>query len=228
MKGYFITGTDTEVGKTFVTVGLIEYIAAHGVRVAGMKPIASGCERTPDGLLNADALGIQTVSTADLPYALVNPFAFEPAIAPHIAAQQAGMSIDLETIESNFSNIAGRSEMVIVEGVGGWEVPIGDSLGMPDVATALGLPVILVVGIRLGCINHALLTASAVRESGLELAGWVANRIDPDTLEQAEIIASIGQRIGAPMLGDVPHGVASASGHLSGFALPDSHENQKR
>lgn len=206
MKGYFITGTDTEVGKTFVTVGLIESLNARGVRAVGMKPIASGCEPTADGLRNDDALRIRAASAIRLPYELINPFSFEPPIAPHIAAEKSGTEITVEAIVANCRQIAEEAEVVIVEGVGGWEVPISDRLGMPDVAVALGLPVILVVGIRLGCINHALLTASAIRNRGLELAGWVANHVEPGTDEQAAIVSAISQRINAPMTGSVEHG----------------------
>jgi dethiobiotin synthetase len=220
MNGWFITGTDTGVGKTFVTAGLLRSLHARGLVAAGMKPIASGCERTPAGLRNDDALQIQAASAVDLPYALVNPYAFEPPIAPHIAAAQAGIDIDIDTILGNCSTIASRADCVIVEGVGGWEVPIGATLAMPDVAVALGLPVMLVVGIRLGCINHALLTANAVRARGLRLAGWIANHLDPDTLEQAAIVSAIGERIGAPMLAAIPHEPDAIAGCFRDFPSP--------
>lgn len=211
MKGYFITGTDTEVGKTFVTVGLIRYLNGMGIRTAGMKPIASGCEETPAGLRNGDALRIMEASAVELPYALVNPYAFAPPIAPHIAAETAGIDIRIESILDHCRAIAERADCVIVEGVGGWEVPIGPSHGMPDVAAALGLPVIIVVGIRLGCINHALLTAAAVRARGLQLAGWVANQIEPGADVQEAVIEAIAGRIGAPMIGRVRHAQESFS-----------------
>jgi dethiobiotin synthetase len=206
MKGWFITGTDTGVGKTFVTVGLLRYLNAHGVMAAGMKPLASGCERTPDGRLrNEDALLIRDASALELPYELVNPFPFEPPVAPHIAAARAGVVIDMETILERFNMIADQADCVIVEGVGGWEVPVGEDAGMPDLAAALGLPVILVVGLRLGCINHALLTAQATRARGLHLAGWVANRVETSVDEEQAVIEAIANRIGAPMLGNIHH-----------------------
>ena len=220
MNGWFITGTDTGVGKTFVTAGLMRALNARGLETAGMKPIASGCDRTPAGLRNDDALQIQAASAVDLPYTLVNPYAFEPPIAPHIAAAQAGIDIDVDTILGNCRTIASRVEAVIVEGVGGWEVPIGEAVGMPDVAVALGLPVILVVGIRLGCINHALLTANAVRARGLRLAGWIANHLDPDTREQAAIVSAIGERIGAPMLAAIPRDPDAIAGCFRDFPAP--------
>ena len=206
MKGWFITGTDTGVGKTFVTVGLLRYLNARGVMAAGMKPLASGCERTPDGRLrNEDALLIRDASALELPYELVNPFPFEPPVAPHIAAARAGVVIDMETILERFNMIADQADCVIVEGVGGWEVPVDDDAGMPDLAAALGLPVILVVGLRLGCINHALLTAQATRARGLQLAGWVANRVETSVDEEQAVIEAIANRIGAPMLGNIHH-----------------------
>ena len=207
MKGWFITGTDTGVGKTFVTVGLLRYLNARGVMAAGMKPLASGCERTPDGRLrNEDALLIRDASALELPYELVNPFPFEPPVAPHIAAARAGVVIDMETILERFNMIADQADCVIVEGVGGWEVPVGEDAGMPDLAAALGLPVILVVGLRLGCINHALLTAQATRARGLQLAGWVANRVETSVDEEQAVIEAIAKRIGSPMLGSIRHG----------------------
>jgi dethiobiotin synthetase len=173
---------------------------------AGMKPLASGCERTPDGRLrNEDALLIRDASALELPYELVNPFPFEPPVAPHIAAARAGVVIDMETILERFNMIAGQADCVIVEGVGGWEVPVGEDAGMPDLAAALGLPVILVVGLRLGCINHALLTAQATRARGLHLAGWVANRVETSVDEEQAVIEAIANRIGAPMLGNIHH-----------------------
>lgn len=206
MKGWFITGTDTGVGKTFVTVGLLRYLSERGLQAAGMKPIASGCERTPDGLRNDDALRILEASVPQLPYELVNPYSFEPPIAPHIAAAKAGVVIETKRILDSFAAIAGQVDCIVVEGVGGWEVPVSEEAGMPDIAATLGLPVILVAGIRLGCINHALLTAEAVRARGLELAGWVANRVDTAVEEEQAVIEAIARRIGSPMLGSIRHG----------------------
>ena len=206
MKGWFITGTDTGVGKTFVTVGLLRYLNERGLQAAGMKPVASGCERTPDGLRNDDALRILEASAPELPYELVNPYSFEPPIAPHIAAVKAGVVIEMKTILHSFNSISGLVDCIVVEGVGGWEVPLSEEAGMPALAAMLGLPVILVIGIRLGCINHALLTAEAIRARGLELAGWVANRVDSAVEEEQAVIEAIARRIGSPMLGSIRHG----------------------
>jgi dethiobiotin synthetase len=205
MRGWFITGTDTGIGKTYVTVGLLRYLNERGHQAAGMKPIASGCERTPDGLRNDDALRILEASAPALPYELVNPYSFEPPIAPHIAAAKSGVIIQTKTILDHFDAIRSQVDCILVEGVGGWEVPVSEDAGMPDLAVALGLPVILVVGIRLGCINHALLTAKAVRARGLELAGWVANQIDTAVEEEQAIIEAIAKRIGSPLLGSIRH-----------------------
>jgi dethiobiotin synthetase len=205
MRGWFITGTDTGIGKTYVTVGLLRYLNERGHQAAGMKPIASGCERTPDGLRNDDALRILEASAPALPYELVNPYSFEPPIAPHIAAAKSGVVIETKTILDRFEAIRSQVDCILVEGVGGWEVPVSEDAGMPDLAAALGLPVILVVGIRLGCINHALLTAEAVRARGLELAGWVANQVDTVVEEEQAIIEAIAKRIGSPLLGSIRH-----------------------
>ena len=216
MKGWFITGTDTGVGKTFVTVGLLRYLNERGLQAAGMKPVASGCERTPDGLRNDDALRILEASAPELPYELVNPYSFEPPIAPHIAAVKAGVMIEMKTILHSFNSISGLVDCIVVEGVGGWEVPLSEEADMPALAAMLGLPVILVVGIRLGCINHALLTADAVRARGLELAGWIANRVDAVVEEEQAVIEAIANRIGSPMLGSIRHGQQAFS---EAFAL---------
>lgn len=206
MKGWFVTGTDTGIGKTFITVGLLRYLNEKGIKAAGMKPVASGCERTGEGLRNEDALRILDASAPGVPYDLVNPYSFEPPIAPHIAASKAGVTIGMDRILDCFNAISGQVDCVVVEGVGGWEVPLDNESGMPDLAATLGLPVILVVGIRLGCINHALLTAQAVRSRGLQLAGWVANRVDAVVDEEQAVVEAIASRIGAPMLGSVRHG----------------------
>ena len=203
MNGFFVTGTDTEVGKTRISLALIELLQKQGLTVAGMKPIASGCELTEQGLRNDDAIQLNQQANIDLPYELINPYAFEPAIAPHIAAQQAGLEIDLAKIKENFIQIQHRSDAVVVEGAGGWLVPLNKTQTMADLALSLDLAVILVVGIKLGCINHALLTVKAIEASGLILQGWVANQIEAN--EQAEkIIKTLQQDITAPCLGQVP------------------------
>jgi dethiobiotin synthetase len=202
--GYFVTGTDTGVGKTAVTLGLMAYLQAQGKTVAAMKPVASGCERGDKGLVNDDALRLQRQSSVALPYAQVNPYAFEPPIAPHIAAARAGVTISIDTIRAACDAIAGRADCVLVEGAGGWQVPLNGDETLADLAAALGLGVILVVGIRLGCLNHALLTAESIVASGCVPAGWVANRLAPHTDATEENIIALKSRLSFPCLGDVP------------------------
>lgn len=204
-KGFFITGTDTEVGKSWCTAGLMAKLQQRGHRVVGMKPVASGCKETPEGLRNDDALLLQRQATSAVDYSLVNPYTFRPAIAPHIAAEQAGERIKLGKITERFIQLKGMAEYVLVEGVGGWLVPLNDEETVADLALALKLPVILVVGLRLGCINHALLTAESIRASGCTLAGWIANTVDPKMALPQESVAAIARRIDAPLLGVVPH-----------------------
>jgi dethiobiotin synthetase len=202
--GYFITGTDTGVGKTVVTLGLMACLQAQGKTVAAMKPVASGCERGREGLLNDDALQLQQQSSIAVPYALVNPYAFEPPVAPHIAAASAGVAISLDTIRSAFDEIAGMADCVLVEGVGGWQVPLSGDATLADLARALGLEIVLVVGIRLGCLNHALLTAESIKASGCIPAGWVANRLPPRADYADENINALKSRLSFPFLGQVP------------------------
>jgi dethiobiotin synthetase len=203
--GFFVTGTDTGVGKTSVSLELMRLLQVQGHVVTGMKPVASGCEPGSSGLLNDDALRLQAQASFTVPYQQVNPYAFEPAIAPHIAAAEAGVDMTLEIIEAAMAVVIQDADRVVVEGVGGWAVPVNDSQTMEDVAVALGLPVVMVVGIRLGCISHALITAKAITARGLKMAGWVANRLDPECLAQDETVAALRQRLSAPCLGDVPY-----------------------
>jgi dethiobiotin synthetase len=203
MRSIFVTGTDTEVGKTRISVGIIHKLVAQGYKVAAMKPIASGCEVTVDGLRNEDALALMAASNVDLPYELVNPYAFKPAIAPHIAAQQVGVDIDFEIIQKNYDLIQQQADLVVVEGAGGWLVPLNNTTTMADLAKQLKLDVVLVVGIRLGCINHALLTATAIQQSGLEFKGWVANDLE-SSLQLNEMLATLKQHIQEPNMGMVP------------------------
>ncbi len=203
-RGYFVVGTDTGVGKTVVACALLRRLAGQGLRVAGMKPVAAGCEPCPEGWCNEDALALQAAANVALPVAQINPYAFVSPIAPHIAAAQAGVVIDLARIEEGFRHIAAQAEWVIVEGAGGLLVPLNDHANMADLAARLGLPLVLVVGMRLGCLNHALLTVEAIERRGLALAGWVANRIDPAMTAFEENLASLTQNIAAPLLGVVP------------------------
>ena len=205
MPGLFVTGTDTEVGKTRVSVALLHRLRQQGLRVAGMKPVAAGCEETAAGLRNEDALALQAASSITLAYETLNPYAFAPPIAPHLAAGDAGVTIEIERILTAYHDIAARVDQVIVEGAGGWRVPLNDDQDMSDLAVALGLPVVLVVDIRLGCINHALLSAQAIAVRGLPLAGWVANHAHGDYARSADNIASIEARVGTPLLGVMPY-----------------------
>lgn len=202
---YFITGTDTDVGKTTVAAGLLQAARAAGLSTAAGKPVASGCEVTPEGLRNADALALMAQCTLALSYEEVNPVAFEPAIAPHIAAREAGVALTVQALLTPMQRILRqRADFTLIEGAGGWRVPLSGQDSLSDVAQGLDLPVILVVGVRLGCISHALLTAEAIAQDGLQLAGWVANIIDPKTSRLEENLATLAERLPAPCLGRVP------------------------
>ncbi len=205
-KGYFITGTDTEIGKTTIAVGLIYALQNAGHTVSVMKPIASGCETLDGELRNDDALKLIAACNQDLDYADVNPYAFIPPIAPHIAAEQVGVKIDIATIIELANKHKTNSDYTIIEGAGGWQVPLNEKETVEDLAKALGLPVILVVGLRLGCINHALLTAKAIQDSGLVLAGWVANHCHKNMDNSTEVIQTLTQHIDAPHIGTVDYG----------------------
>lgn len=202
-KQFFITGTDTEVGKTRISVGLIKALQQQGLRVAAMKPIASGCEWQDGELRNEDALALSKQADIKLPYAQVNPYPFEPAIAPHLAAEQTGQTISIKVIRQHFAAMQDNADAIVVEGAGGWLVPLNDGETMADLAKTLQLPVILVVAIKLGCINHALLTVQGIVHSGLKLAGWVANDFLHNS-QSSGIIQTLTQRIAAPCLGVVP------------------------
>jgi dethiobiotin synthetase len=202
--GLFITGTDTGVGKTEVTLGLMAALQQGGLRVLGMKPVAAGCELTEEGPRNQDALRIQAQGSMRLAYSRINPYAFAPPIAPHIAAAQAGTEIQIELIQRAFDGLAAQADWVLVEGAGGWRVPLGPALTLADLARVLGLPVVLVVGLRLGCLNHALLSAESIQAAGLQLAGWVGNRIDPAMAAAEENLATLRERLPVPCLGVIP------------------------
>ncbi len=197
----FVTGTDTGVGKTRVATGLCRAYAARGLRVAAMKPIASGSAAGPAGLRNEDALALLQAMTVRATYAEVNPYAFEPAIAPHIAAAQARTTIDYAVLDRAFERLALQSDVVVVEGAGGWLAPIDDKRTFADLAMRWRTGVVLVVGLRLGCLNHALLTAEAIERRGLALRGWVGNAIDSRFPQARENVASLRARIAAPCLG---------------------------
>ncbi|WP_410761684.1 dethiobiotin synthase [Halochromatium sp.] len=209
-RGLFITGTDTEIGKTEVTLGLMSALQQRGQRVLGMKPIAAGCEpsaeeaRNDQPLRNEDALRIQAQCSQPVAYARINPYAFAPPIAPHIAAAQAGVEIALAPIQSAYQQLAAQADWVIVEGVGGWRVPLGPEFTLADLPRALELPVLLVVGLRLGCLNHALLSAESIQASGLRLVGWIANGVDPAMAAVEGNLASLRALLPAPCMGVIP------------------------
>lgn len=199
-QAYFVTGTDTGIGKTTVSCLLLQAYAARGRKVVGMKPVASGCERMEGRLVSGDAELLQAAGNIQAPPGTINPYAFEPPLAPHIVAAQAGTEIRLPVILEAFRALQAMADVVIVEGVGGFCVPLNAEQDTADLAVALDLPVILVVGMRLGCINHALLTAEAIRSRGLLLAGWVANRIDPGMEAFEENMATLEVLLGVPCL----------------------------
>lgn len=201
---FVVTGTDTGVGKTLVSTGLMERGRRQGLTVAGMKPIASGCRRSADGRRCDDAERLASVATVNLERRLLNPYAFEPPISPHLAAAAAGTAIDFALIERALETVLGRADLVVVEGVGGWLAPLSDSLTFADLARRLSLPVILVVGLRLGCLSHALLTAESLRAHGARLAGWVGSTLDPALPALDGNIGTLYGRLQAPCLGIVP------------------------
>lgn len=206
MKGtkLFITGTDTGVGKTVVATALLEAARQHGLEAIGIKPVAAGCERGQRGLMNADALELLAASSSDLDYRQVNPVALEPAIAPHIAAQQAGIALDVGTLANHCREME-AVDWTIIEGAGGWLVPLNDSETMADLCVTLNATAILVVGMRLGCINHALLSLAAIKSSGVKLAGWFGNCLEPEMSALQENLATLRDRIDMPCLGTIPH-----------------------
>lgn len=202
--GFFVTGTDTGVGKTLISSALVYGCAQLGFKSAGMKPVAAGC-RMENGVLRCDDVAqLQAASNVELPLETVNPYAFEPPLAPHIAADMAGTRIEMDFIHGAFKKAAEAVDILVVEGVGGFRVPLNEAEDTADLAKLLGLPVILVVGMRLGCLNHALLTAAAIAERGLVLAGWVANCLDPDMAARQENLDALQKRLAVPCLGVVP------------------------
>jgi dethiobiotin synthetase len=219
-RSFFVTGTDTGVGKTLVTSALLRRLRDAGVAVAGMKPVAAGAIDGPEGRANADALLLQSESSVHHPYAIVNPWLFEPAIAPHLAAAEAGLSIDTDRIVAAHERLRAGAEVVLAEGAGGFLVPLDANRTFAELPGLLGMEVLLVVGLRLGCLNHALLTAEAIQARGLELSGWIGNGIDPEFARRDANIAALDTRLAAPCLGIVPWmpepAVGAAASVLSG------------
>jgi dethiobiotin synthetase len=199
-QAYLVVGTDTGVGKTLIASALIKHFVSRGLKTVGMKPVASGCDEVGGHLINSDVTALMQDSNVAAPLALVNPYQFTPAIAPHIAAKQVGVTIDIEVIFAAYQQLSASAEVVIVEGAGGFLVPLNQNETLADLAIKLDVPLILVVGMRLGCINHALLTVEAVRARGLQLAGWVANQVDLDMAMFEENLETLQQCIDAPCL----------------------------
>ncbi|MGC1460065.1 MAG: dethiobiotin synthase [Steroidobacteraceae bacterium] len=218
--GLFVTGTDTEVGKTVVSRLIVRSLVATGVRVAVMKPVAAGWVMTAQGARSADALGLIADSNVEMPYEVVNPYCLEAPVAPHLAARALGITVELPRIQHHFSALAASADYVIVEGAGGWLAPLNESEFVADLAAALNLPVLLVVGLRLGCLNHALLTVAAVRQRHLALAGWIGNQIDPGFARMTENLQTLEQHIGVPPIAVVAHGPqAPFQGRLAAAAV---------
>jgi dethiobiotin synthetase len=200
---YFITGTDTNVGKTWATLALMHYFKQKGKTVVGMKPVASGCLLNLGRLKNEDALLLQTHASIQLDYDLINPYAYLQPVSPHIAG--VSNPVNLEKVLANFTILKDLADIVLVEGVGGWYTPINNSQTVSDLAQRLALPVIMVVAIRLGCINHARLTYEAICNSGLACAGWLAVCNDPGVLKRDETIATIKKTLNVSLLGILPY-----------------------
>ncbi len=203
-RGFFITGTDTGIGKTLVSCALLQAFDHKGVSVGTMKPVAAGCEKGIDGWQNDDALQLMQHANIELNYSQVNPVALPPPIAPHLALEASGKVVTIKALAAHFEQIKNSADYFIVEGAGGWQVPLNENESMAKIPKAFGLDVILVVGIRLGCINHALLTAAAIEQSGQQLAGWVANIIDLEMLMIEKNIQALHNQIAAPLLGTLP------------------------
>lgn len=205
-KQFFVTGTDTDAGKTFCASAILYQAQLQGLTSLGLKPIAAGCCETPEGLRNDDALSLIAHSSEKLPYHQVNPIALRAAIAPHIAAEQENTPVCVEKLQQFLQpGLAHNAQLTLVEGAGGWLVPLNHQEDLSDLAAALNLPIILVIGLKLGCINHSLLTVQAIRQQGLTLAGWVGSCVEPQMAVREQNIATLKRDIAAPCLGIVPH-----------------------
>ena len=205
MTAYFVVGTDTGIGKTHATCALLHALARRHARVCGMKPIAAGGVQTADGFSNEDSIAHRAASTVRVPPELDNPILLPEPLSPHLAAARAGTPISFDVVLNAVAELRARTDALVVEGAGGFLVPLSETQTGADLAVALRMPLVLVVGMRLGCLNHALLTAEAIRARGLALSGWIANRVDPDFLCPDENLAYLRTRLGAPLLADLPY-----------------------
>ena len=210
-RGIFVTGTDTGVGKTVIACALVRGLRQCGLRVAVMKPVASGSRPTVEGLRNEDALALIEAAKSPAAYADVNPYCFEPAISPHIAAKEAGIPIDIGMIRSKFLQISADADCVVVEGAGGWHAPLSEHQTMADLAWELSIPALLVVGVRLGCLNHAHLTRLGIESHGVSFAGWIASFVDEAMERKEENLLTLERALGEPALAIVPHTSEAAS-----------------
>ncbi|MDO6711630.1 dethiobiotin synthase [Aliiglaciecola sp. 2_MG-2023] len=205
INSIFIAGTDTDAGKTVIGSAILQLAAKRGLSTIGFKPVSAGCFETAEGLRNDDAVALQRVSTLQLPYEKINPIAFADPVAPHLAAQRMGVTLDLQQITSAYTDLlSANADLLLTEGAGGWRLPLGEGAFLSDFAIQQKIPVVLVVGMKLGCLNHALLTYQAICADGLEVIGWVANQIDEQMLYLQDNIESLKQLIPAPCLGVVP------------------------
>lgn len=220
----YVTGTDTGIGKTFASCALLHALRGQGLRAVGMKPVASGCTWLDGGWKNDDALALQQASAVDVAYADINPFALEHPLAPELAARDAGTEVTLPPILDAYARLATKADAVVVEGVGGWAAPLSSSLMQVDLVRALELPVVLVVGLRLGCLNHALLSARAIEADGATLAGWIGSHVDPAMARVEDNLKMLQARLPAPCWGVLPHmpnaEPAAMAGHLRVAQLP--------
>jgi dethiobiotin synthetase len=216
--GLFVTGTDTGVGKTVTACALVRAFRAQGLRVGVMKPVASGSIHTPQGLRNADALALIEAARTERPYGDVNPYCFEPAVSPHIAAKEARIEVDCNIIRHHYDALAAETDRVVVEGAGGWFAPINDRQTMADVAWALSIPAVMVVGVKLGCLNHAQLTRLGIEAHGVSFAGWVASSVDPLMERFEENLVALERLLGEPPLAVLPH----APGDVSALVLTEA------
>lgn len=220
MRSFFVTGTDTGVGKTWVSSVLLHALRQQGLRAVGMKPLASGSELSPEGWRNDDALQLLAASDPKPAYADLNPYALPAPLAPEIAAREAGVSVELALMSQAFARLQSMADTVVVEGVGGWAAPLAPALDQVDLARELRLPVVLVVGLRLGCLNHARLTARAIASDGIELIGWIANEVDPHMLRRDENFELLRSRIAAPCWGRLPYQESQNAAEWASYLTP--------
>jgi dethiobiotin synthetase len=214
-RGLYVTGTDTGAGKSVASAALIHALRRHGLRASGMKPVASGCEWIDGAWRNEDALALQAASDPRPDYDDINPYALPEATAPEIAARNAGVVIGLDRIEAAYRRLSAAADAVVVEGVGGWAAPLSERLDQVDLVRALDLPVVLVVGLRLGCVNHARLTARAIAADGCRLAGWIVSDVDPELPRSDAYFELLRPRLQAPLLGRLPHSPGAPAQALS-------------